>query len=159
MPSDDDPTPNASRREQRSRRRRIWRRSVIVGLAAVLLAAGTAYAVTGPLQHDDRGGHHASRPGSTSAPVAGPAAAQTCRAPLNPDDPLRLWIGGDSLAGSLGPALGRRTGSTGVVQPVFDSRLSSGLLSPDFLNWPPHAAATIPLYDPAVTALQIGGAH
>src|SRR5207248_8171350 len=25
--------------------------------------------------------------------VSGTAAAQTCRAPLNPDDPLRLWIG------------------------------------------------------------------
>ncbi|MCP6769106.1 hypothetical protein NL529_30095, partial [Klebsiella pneumoniae] len=29
-----------------------------------------------------------------------------CRSPLTPTDPLRLWIGGDSLAGSLGPSLG-----------------------------------------------------
>src|SRR6478672_4579689 len=121
MPSADT-TPNASRHEQRSRRRRIWRRSFIVGLAVVLLAAGTAYAVTGPLQHDDQGGGRASRSVPTSAPVAGTAAAQTCRAPLNPDEPLRLWIGGDSLAGSLGPSLGRRAGNSGVVQPVFDSR-------------------------------------
>src|SRR5438552_10883697 len=111
MPSDDDTTPNASRREQRSRRRRIWHRSLIAGLAVALLAAGTAYAVTGPLQDDDRGGGRASGPAPTSA---GTAAAQTCRAPLDPVDPLRLWIGGDSLAGSLGPSLGRRAGSTGV---------------------------------------------
>lgn len=155
MPSDDT-TPNASRREQRSRRRRIWRRSLIVGLAVVLLAAGTAYAVTGPLQHDDDDGGRASRPRPTSAPVAGTAAAQTCRAPLNPDDPLRLWIGGDSLAGSLGPSLGRRTGSTGVVQPVFDSRVSSGLLSPDFVNWPQQGAEDMSLYNPEVTVFIVG---
>jgi uncharacterized protein len=155
MPSDDT-TPNASRREERSRRRRIWRRSLIVGLAAVLLAAGTAYAVTGPLQHDDRGGGRASRSVPTSAPVAGTAAAQKCRAPLNADDPLRLWIGGDSLAGSLGPSLGERTGSTGVVQPVFDSRVSSGLLSPDFVNWPQHGADDMTLYNPEVTVFIVG---
>lgn len=155
MPSDDT-TPNAFRREQRSRRRRIWRRSLIVGLAVVLLAAGTAYAVTGPLQHDDRGGGRASRSVPTSARVAGTAAAQTCRAPLDPDDPLRLWIGGDSLAGSLGPSLGQRTGSTGVVQPVFDSRVSSGLLSPDFVNWPQHGADDMSLYNPEVTVFIVG---
>src|SRR5712691_7268197 len=138
MPSDDT-TPNASRREQRSRRRRIWRRSLIVGLAVVLLAAGTAYALTGPLQHDDQGGGRASRSIPTNAPVAGTAAAQKCRAPLNPDDPLRLWIGGDSLAGSLGPSLGDQTAKTGVVLPTFDSRPSSGLASPSFFDWPKHA--------------------
>jgi uncharacterized protein len=156
MPSDDDTTPSASRREQRFRRRRIWHRSLVVGLAVVLLAAGTAYAVTGPLQDDEGGGGRASRSGPTSAPVAGTATAQTCRAPLNPDDPLRLWIGGDSLAGSLGPSLGHRAGTTGVVQPVFDSRVSSGLLSPDFVNWPQHGADDISLYNPEVSVFIVG---
>src|SRR5260370_2105761 len=155
MPSDD-PTATASRGEQGARRRRIWRRSLIVDLAVVLLAAGTAYAVTGPLQHDDQGGGRASRSVPTSAPVAGTATAQKCRAPLNPDDPLRLWIGGDSLAGSLGPSLGQRTGSTGVVQPVFDSRVSSGLLSPDFVNWPQQGADDMSLYNPEVTVFIVG---
>ena len=155
MPSDDDTTPNASRREQRSRRRRIWHRSLIAGLAVALLAAGTAYAVTGPLQDDDRGGDRASVPAPTSA-GAGTAAAQTCRAPLDPVDPLRLWIGGDSLAGSLGPSLGQRAGSTGVVQPVFDSRVSSGLLSPNFVNWPQHGADDMSLYNPEVTVFIVG---
>src|SRR6266568_4313359 len=98
MLSDDDTTPNASRREQRSCRRRIWRRSLIAGVVVALLAAGTAYAVTGPLQDGDRRGGRASRPGPTSAPLAGTAAAQTCRAPLDPVNPLRLWIGGNGRA-------------------------------------------------------------
>src|SRR2546430_10459724 len=116
MPPDDHPPPNASRRGQRSRRRRIWRRSLIAGVVVALLAAGTAYAVTGPLQDDGRRGGRASRPGPTSAPLAGTAAAQRCRAPLDPVNPLRLWIGGDSLAGSPGPSLLQLARSTGDRQ-------------------------------------------
>ena len=155
MPSDDDTTPSGSRRGQRSRRRRIWRRSLVAGVAVALLAAGTAYAVTGPLQ-DDHGRRGASRAGPTSAPAPGAAPAQTCRTPLTPGEPLRLWIGGDSLAGSLGPSLGQRTGSSGVVQPVFDSRVSSGLLSRDFVNWPQHGAGDMSLYDPEVAVFIVG---
>ena len=40
--------------------------------------------------------------------------------------PLRLWIGGDSLAGALGPSLGEMTAATGVVQPQYDSRSAAG---------------------------------
>ena len=42
-----------------------------------------------------------------------------CRTLLDAPIPLRLWVGGDSLAGSLGPALGTIAGATGVVQPVL----------------------------------------
>lgn len=84
------------------------------------------------------------------------AAAQPCRSPLNPADPLRLWIGGDSLAGSLGPSLGDLTGKSGVVQPVFDARVSSGLLSRNFLDWPEHGREDMALYEPEVTVFIIG---
>ena len=156
MPPDDDTNANGSRRQHRARRRRIWRRSLVVGFAVVLLAAGTAYAVTGPLQHDDQGDGRASRSVPTSAPVAGTAAAQTCRAPLNSDDPLRLWIGGDSLAGSLGPSLGELAGKSGVVQPVVDSRVSSGLLSRDFVNWPKRGGEDMFTYNPEVNVFIVG---
>lgn len=160
MPSDDDSTTNGSRREKRARRRRIWRRSLIAGVAVAVLAAGTAYAVTGPLRSDDGdSGDSASRSTSgtsTSVPTSGAAAGQTCRAPLNSADPLRLWIGGDSLAGSLGPSLGELAGKTGVVQPVVDSRVSSGLLSRDFVNWPKRGGEDMFTYNPEVTVFIVG---
>lgn len=128
-----------------------------------LLAAGAAFALTGPLRDNgDDGDEHRTAATSTStaapatgAPVTG-AAAPTCRTPLTPTDPLRLWIGGDSLAGSLGPSLGDLTGKTGVVQPVFDARTSSGLLSRGFLDWPRQAGEDMALYDPEVTVFIIG---
>ncbi|HEY4396453.1 MAG TPA: DUF459 domain-containing protein [Acidimicrobiia bacterium] len=120
-----------------------------------LLVAGTAFAVMGPLGSDDGGGH-ATPPVSVAAPAVGTATAPTCRSPLNPHAPLRLWIGGDSLTGSLGPSLGRRAGNSGVVQPTFDSRVSSGLLTPDFVNWPRHGAEDMALYKPEVSVFIIG---
>jgi uncharacterized protein len=155
MPPDEESTTNGSRRGHRARRRRIWRRSLIGGLAVALLAGGTAFALTDPLRSDD--GDSAARSSSgTSAPTSGGAAAHTCRAALNPDDPLRLWIGGDSLAGSLGPSLGELTGKSGIVQPVVDSRPSSGLLSRDFVNWPERGGEDMFTYNPEVAVFIIG---
>jgi hypothetical protein len=78
-----------------------------------------------------------------------------CRA-LTTADPLRLWVGGDSLAGSLGPALGTITGATGVVQPYFDSRVSSGLSNAGFFDWPDHAKAEMTRLDPEIVVFIIG---
>ena len=123
-----------------------------------LLAAGTAFALTGPFR-DNGAGRGEHRPTATSlstgTPVTG-AAAPTCRTPLTSADPLRLWIGGDSLAGSLGPSLGDLTGRTGVVQPVFDARVSSGLLSRGFLDWPKQAGEDMSRYNPDVTVFIVG---
>jgi hypothetical protein len=89
-----------------------------------------------------------------------PAATTTtgtrdCR-PLTATSPLRLWVGGDSLAGSLGPSLGTIAGATGVVQPYFDSRVSSGLASPGFFDWPEHATTALAEINPEVVVFIIG---
>ena len=92
-----------------------------------------------------------------SAPITTRGADKPrCRSPLTPDDPLRLWIGGDSLAGSLGPALGDQTAKSGVVLPTFDSRPSSGLTSASFFDWPKHAFAEMGRVDPEVVVFIIG---
>jgi uncharacterized protein len=154
--SSDDTTLSGSRRDQRVRRRR-WRRWLVVGVATALVVTGTAYAVTGPLRPDDD--KTAARTAPTRpapAGVSAPEVEHRCRSPLNPLDPLRLWIGGDSLAGSLGPSLGERTGKSGIVQPVVDSRVSSGLLSPDFFNWPKKGADDMVTFNPEVAVFIVG---
>jgi hypothetical protein len=156
MPSDDHTptTPSRTRREQRHRRR-TWRRWLLLGVAVVLIASGTAYAFTDPLSSDDDRG--VSGASTTTPPgTAVTASDQNCREPLDPDDPLRLWIGGDSLAGSLGPSLGELTRKSGVVQPIVDSRVSSGLLSPDFFDWPKNGAEDMSAYNPDVAVFIIG---
>ena len=93
---------------------------------------------------------------TTPATLSSDPTRLRCRSPLSPDHPLQLWIGGDSLAGSLGPALGKKTARTGVVEPTFDSRPSSGLASPSFFNWPQHATTEMARLRPEVVVFIIG---
>jgi hypothetical protein len=154
MPSDEDTIQNGSRREQRVRKRRSWKRRLLIGVAGTLIVSGAAFALTSPFRSGSDSAASRSDVGHP-APTAA-AVEQHCRTPLNPLDPLRLWIGGDSLAGSLGPSLGELAGKSGVVQPVFDSRVSSGLLSPDFVDWPKHGVEDMTIYNPEVAVFIIG---
>jgi hypothetical protein len=122
----------------------------------VLLLSGTAYAVSGPLRPGDDQAASRKRAKHSPTNTTTNTVTHACRTPLNPLTPLRLWIGGDSLAGSLGPSLGDLTGKSGIVQPVFDSRVSSGLLSPDFLDWPKQGAEDMFVYNPEVIVFIIG---
>jgi hypothetical protein len=76
--------------------------------------------------------------------------------PLTHADPLRLWIGGDSLAGSFGPALGDLAGATGVVRTTVDYKVSSGLWSSDFRDWHARAAEQMASADPEAAVFIIG---
>ena len=102
------------------------------------------------------GAVRAGIPSTTVAPPTTTLPARICRAPLTDTDPLRVWVGGDSLAGSLGPALGTIAGATGVVQPYFDSRVSSGLTNPTFFNWPGHAEKEMARLNPEIVVFIIG---
>jgi hypothetical protein len=122
---------------------------VIVGLAALVatdtlrIGGGTPPAVAG-------------RATTTTLPDDEPADAPRCRSPLTVDDPLRLWIGGDSLAGSLGPSLGEQAAATGIVATTYDSRVSSGLATPGFFDWPTHATTEMARLDPEVAVFIMG---
>ena len=124
----------------------------VVGVAG--LGAGGAW-MWGELQLGDP-----ARPALAERAVVAPTTTTTseprCRAALTPDSPLRLWIGGDSLAGSLGPSLGEQTAATGIVLPTFDSRVSSGLASPSFFDWPEHATEEMARLNPEVVVFIIG---
>jgi uncharacterized protein len=132
-----------------------WWVTVPVAVVTVAVATAGALWATGTWNPGGSGTRAvAARRVPTTRPVVAPPAS-TCRSPLTSDAPLRLWIGGDSLAGSLGPALGTMAGTTGVVQPVFDSRVSSGLTTPGFFDWPAHATREMARLDPEVVVFII----
>lgn len=155
MPSDHT-TPSGARHQHRVTARRharavLWSAGtiIVVGLLAIVLTDSVRL------------------PRPSGPRLAGPANALTGNArvadgPLPPpralaaDQPLRLWIAGDSLAGSLGPSLGDMTAATGVVQPVYDSRVSTALTTPSFFDWPKHAARELARLQPEVVVFVIG---
>ena len=75
--------------------------------------------------------------------------------PLSHAEPLRLWVGGDSLPGALGPALGDVAGATGVVDTHVDYKVSSGL-EPGVRNWQEYAAEAMEERDPEAVVFMIG---
>ena len=76
--------------------------------------------------------------------------------PLGHDAPLRLWVGGDSLAGWLGPSLGSMAGDTGVVATQIDYKVSSGIASDGVRDWPERALTEMAEYDPEAVVFMIG---
>ena len=76
--------------------------------------------------------------------------------PLSHTSPLRLWIGGDSLAGSFGPALGQTAGASGVVDATIDYKVSSGLADRGIRDWYEHAQEKLASEDPDAVVFVIG---
>ncbi len=126
----------------------------ILGLAAFVLFA-TDLVRVGSGERPSLAGtlHSGAETASTTTTTS--AETTSCRT-LSTTDPLRLWVGGDSLAGSLGPSLGAIAGATGVVQPYFDSRVSSGLADPGFFDWPTHATTELATVNPEIVVFIIG---
>lgn len=51
-------------------------------------------------------------------------------------DPAALWVAGDSLTETFGPALVNLALESRVLEPDHDLTYSSGLTRPDFFDWP-----------------------
>jgi hypothetical protein len=80
-------------------------------------------------------------PSDVEPPVAAPIATATPATPPRrlrvptKEAPLRLWVGGDSMAAAFGGSLARLSSETGLISPTFDARASTGLTRPDFFDW------------------------
>jgi hypothetical protein len=132
----------ADRARGRNRRR--------AGIAAAIIAVGVIVGAAAAFSRRDEStaSNTAASPATAKTSVEAATAKKPQHRALTVDDPMRLWIGGDSLAGSLGPSLGTTTAATGVVAPRFDSRVSTGLMSPGFFDWPKHATEEMAKRDP-----------
>ncbi len=65
------------------------------------------------------------------------------------DNPLRIWIGGDSVSQVLGTQTAKATESTGLFKATLDGRVSTGLAVPSYFNWPEHFAKdVVPVDEP-----------
>lgn len=73
------------------------------------------------------------------------------------DNPVKLYIAGDSDAGTFGPYLQQLMDKTGMVDVDLDYKVSSGLARPDFFNWPARFADQIPEVNPGIVVVTFGG--
>ncbi len=118
------------------------------GTAATSPGGGSA-AGTDPGADPSTSGAAATEPSTTAAPttVGVPSAA----------NPIKLYIAGDSDAGTFAPYLQTLLNKTKMVTTTLDYKVSSGLARPDFFDWPAHFTTELPKVDPAIVVVTFGG--
>ena len=84
-----------------------------------------------------------------------PAPVALLRTPT-PGQPLRVWVGGDSLAVGLGMSLAHLTGDQTIVAAESDARISTGLTRPDYFDWPGELAGVLAGHHPDVVVVMFG---
>ena len=93
---------------------------------------------------------------SEPAVAARPTETAASRGTPTRKDPLRVWIGGDSLTSEFGPALSDRLARTNRAEVDVEFRFSTGLARPDFFNWPGRLRSIAEKEDPDVFVVMFG---
>jgi hypothetical protein len=159
MTDEEAPSTDSRRHRLATRRYRTRAVGVVVAIVVIALGIGTAMAL------HDRDDTSAATPGrnpradksdSVTRPSIAPVRRLGPLRSISHSDPLRLWIAGDSLAGSFGPALGQTAGATGVVDATIDYKVSSGLADQGIRDWPDYAEEEMSSSDPDAIVFLIG---
>ncbi len=77
--------------------------------------------------------------------------------PPSRENPAKVFIVGDSDAGTFGPYLQELLDGTQIVETSLDYKVSSGLARPDFFDWPAEIDAKLPEVDPDIVVATFGG--
>jgi hypothetical protein len=122
----------------------------------VVLTIVTVLVIGASLVDGDDGGSDAAAPdASPSTTAASTTTTIAYRAP-SAAEPLRILVAGDSLVGWIAPALEAELAGQ-PVQVIEDWKGSSGLVRPDFFDWPARIEADVAEHDPEVVIVGFGG--
>lgn len=139
-----------------------WRRDTLVEVASVAAEVADVTRLDRPrrwaerLLDRERGGGAGdaasplptpvtTAPVATTIPIADPDTADPPESPgttvperrrPTAEEPLRLWILGDSMMQVVGQSLVNAAGGTGVIDATLEYRVSTGLTRPDYFDWP-----------------------
>ena len=91
-----------------------------------------------------------------SAAAAAEANSVPELAAPTPAEPMKIWVGGDSITQTFGTSFQRITQSTGIFTPTLDFRVSTGLARPDYFNWPEHLVKNVLPANPAILVIMFG---
>ena len=73
------------------------------------------------------------------------------------DEPLRIYVGGDSMSGTPGTALANLARRNDLIEVFEDTRTSSGLVADWFFDWPLHMKDKVSPADYDVIVMMMGG--
>ncbi len=149
-----------------------WERSAAVTVAEALHGVSHAARLDRPREVLDRAlGHDSAAAGTpgTVTPVAPQPLAPSGTTPSGGDppvrpaptkaDPLRVFLGGDSVSQAVAQAFARLAGATGVVQSTVEFRFSTGLTRPDYFDWPGRLRTVLAASPPPDVVVVMFGAN
>ena len=117
-------------------------------------AAPTEPTVLRPVDSQTGEAYGGDEAGTTTTTTTVPAEATRA---ATEDDPITLWVIGDSFVELFGPALSNDADATGVIVPEVDFRFESGLIRDDYFDWPEHITARLPEVQPDAVVVTFGG--
>ncbi len=95
-----------------------------------------------------------------SSPVTTAPLVTTTTLPVHrvatADAPVKVWMGGDSLMGTVSEAYGRATGGDLRVRITTDVQVGTGLARPDVLDWAAELSNQLDANQPDVVVLSFG---
>jgi hypothetical protein len=150
-----------SHHDRRRRRKQQARRRLLMLVLVVVIVAAAVAAV---VMLRGRGGE-ASPPsagGGDSAAQASPTAKPTPTTPppevwvASKSDPVRVWVGGDSMGGELGWALGPMLEDSKAFKPITFYKESSGICRYDFFNWQKEIESVVKTAKPQAAVVMMG---
>jgi hypothetical protein len=94
---------------------------------------------------------------TTTAPTTTTEPEPENTGPPSPSNKAKVYVVGDSDAGTFGPYLETLLDGTLIVDTELNYVVSSGLARPDFFNWPEELAAKVPEVDPDIVVVTFGG--
>jgi hypothetical protein len=147
------------RRDPRCRRRQLARRRLLVLVAFVLVVAAIVAAVVVSRGRSEKtAGVATPKPAKTAADS--PSPKPTTPPPkvwvASKSDPVRVWVGGDSMAGELGWALGPLLEKAKVFKPILYYKESSGICRWDFFDWGRQMETVMRTARPGAVVMMMG---
>jgi hypothetical protein len=119
---------------RRRRRRRARRRLLLVVVLVVVIAAVLALVVVARGRGDEDAGE-AGESGALASAQPTPTVPLPEVWAASESDPVRVWVGGDSMGGELGISLEPLLQEAGVFRPVTFYKESTGICRYDFYDW------------------------
>jgi hypothetical protein len=92
---------------------------------------------------------------SVTVPPATTTTVPLLRVPT-PQQPLKVWLAGDSLMGTIAESFTDKTGGEPLISPTSDFRIATGLARPDVYDWPAAISHEMHAADPDVVILFFG---
>jgi hypothetical protein len=128
---------------------------VVVAAALSFASGGTAPSGAVPPLPPSIAATHPPSPSGTS-PGADETVPPSETWPATREDPVYVWVAGDSLGTQLADALVPLLRRTRVFNPTGDTRTSSGLCRPDFYDWPAEVRTAMHTAAPDAVVIMLG---